>query len=186
MYNAIWGTYYHYCSTDEKPQHEMYPGGEGSWCSRQQALATYTLSSYTHDYPTLPADIAEATYPIYEDLGNIKYLESPHSSGVEMVVVCIVSSSHYPAQKNRSVPKPQHSFNAKSLTRLHIVMSTVAMVTAPDGVTGRVPGGGDLSGRWRRLIGCVGTWADTPYLSVRPSSYGPRSHKGEKNTKKSE
>ncbi|GFY53619.1 uncharacterized protein TNIN_202271 [Trichonephila inaurata madagascariensis] len=75
MYNAIWGTYYHYCSTDEKPQHEMHPGGEGSWCSRQQALATYTLSSYTHDYPTLPADIAEATYPIFEDLGRVKYLE---------------------------------------------------------------------------------------------------------------
>ncbi|XP_015179220.1 PREDICTED: uncharacterized protein LOC107067854 isoform X1 [Polistes dominula] len=75
MRNAIWGTYYHYCSTDEKPQHEMCPGGEGSWCSWQQALATDTLSSYTHDYPTLPADVAETIYPIYEDLSNVKLLE---------------------------------------------------------------------------------------------------------------
>ncbi|GFY54400.1 hypothetical protein TNIN_257651 [Trichonephila inaurata madagascariensis] len=41
----------------------------------QQALATDTLSSYTHDYPTLPADVAEAIYPIYEDLNNVKLLE---------------------------------------------------------------------------------------------------------------
>ncbi|GFY25263.1 uncharacterized protein TNCV_2483831 [Trichonephila clavipes] len=41
-----------------------------------QALATDTLSSYTHDYPTLPADVAEAIYPIYEDLSNVKLLKS--------------------------------------------------------------------------------------------------------------
>ncbi|XP_015187388.1 PREDICTED: uncharacterized protein LOC107072161 isoform X3 [Polistes dominula] len=75
MYNAIWETYYHYCSTDEKPQHEMCPGGEGSWCSWQQALATDTLSSYTYDYTTLSADVAEVIYPIYEDLSNVKLLE---------------------------------------------------------------------------------------------------------------
>lgn len=75
MYNAIWGTYYHYCSTDENPQHEMCPGGEGSWCTWQQVLATDTLSSYTHDYPALPADVAEAIYPIYENLSNVNLLE---------------------------------------------------------------------------------------------------------------
>ncbi|GFX62203.1 uncharacterized protein TNCV_3305771 [Trichonephila clavipes] len=41
----------------------------------QQALATDTLSSYTHDYPTLPADVTEAIYPMYEDLSNVKLLE---------------------------------------------------------------------------------------------------------------
>ncbi|GFY54130.1 hypothetical protein TNIN_375711 [Trichonephila inaurata madagascariensis] len=39
------------------------------------AIATNTLSSYTQDYPTLPADIAEAIYRIYEDLINVKLLE---------------------------------------------------------------------------------------------------------------
>ncbi|GFY66577.1 uncharacterized protein TNIN_498611 [Trichonephila inaurata madagascariensis] len=53
----------------------MCPGGECSWCSWQQVLATDTLSSYTHDYPTLPADVAEAIYPIYEELSNVKLLE---------------------------------------------------------------------------------------------------------------
>ncbi|GFY54751.1 uncharacterized protein TNIN_72081 [Trichonephila inaurata madagascariensis] len=52
----------------------MCPGGEGSWCSWQQVLATDT-SSYTHDYLILPADVAEAIYPIYEDLSNLKLLE---------------------------------------------------------------------------------------------------------------
>ncbi|GFU69623.1 uncharacterized protein TNCV_2503431 [Trichonephila clavipes] len=41
----------------------------------QQVLATDTLSSYIHDYPTLPADVAEAIYPIYKDLRNVKFLE---------------------------------------------------------------------------------------------------------------
>ncbi|GFX97931.1 uncharacterized protein TNCV_4905821 [Trichonephila clavipes] len=41
----------------------------------QQALATNTLSSYPQDYPTLPTDIAEALYRIYEDLINVKLLE---------------------------------------------------------------------------------------------------------------
>ncbi|GFU82085.1 uncharacterized protein TNCV_1389881 [Trichonephila clavipes] len=42
---------------------------------RQQALATNTLSSYTHDYPTLPADVAEAIYPIYKDFNIVELLE---------------------------------------------------------------------------------------------------------------
>ncbi|GFX71930.1 uncharacterized protein TNCV_1443531 [Trichonephila clavipes] len=41
----------------------------------QQALATDTLSSYTYDYPTLPADVTKVIYPIYEDLSNVKLLE---------------------------------------------------------------------------------------------------------------
>ncbi|GFY37891.1 uncharacterized protein TNIN_69531 [Trichonephila inaurata madagascariensis] len=41
----------------------------------QKALATDTLSSYTHDYPTLPADVAAAIHPIYEELNNVKLLE---------------------------------------------------------------------------------------------------------------
>ncbi|GFV38429.1 hypothetical protein TNCV_4393101 [Trichonephila clavipes] len=46
----------------------------------QQALATDTLSSYTHDYPTLPADVAEVIHQIYEDLSNVKLLERHRSS----------------------------------------------------------------------------------------------------------
>ncbi|GBP42602.1 hypothetical protein EVAR_87153_1 [Eumeta japonica] len=50
--------------------------GEGTWCCQQKALATDTLFSYTHDYATLTADVAEAIHPIYEDLNDIKLLES--------------------------------------------------------------------------------------------------------------
>ncbi|GFU66423.1 hypothetical protein TNCV_3929401 [Trichonephila clavipes] len=41
----------------------------------QQALAIDTLACFTHDYPTLPDDVVDAIYPIYEDLSNVKELE---------------------------------------------------------------------------------------------------------------
>ncbi|GFY50161.1 uncharacterized protein TNIN_81561 [Trichonephila inaurata madagascariensis] len=41
----------------------------------QQALATDTLSPYTHNYLTLPADVAEATYPVYVNRSNVTLLE---------------------------------------------------------------------------------------------------------------
>lgn len=37
MRNAIWATYYHKISTDEKPQHDKCPSGEDRWCSYQKA-----------------------------------------------------------------------------------------------------------------------------------------------------
>ncbi|GFV09078.1 uncharacterized protein TNCV_1182591 [Trichonephila clavipes] len=51
-----------------------------------QALATDTLSSYTHDYPTLPASVAEAIYPIYVDLSNVKLLERMFNEGTKSLL----------------------------------------------------------------------------------------------------
>ncbi|XP_077256710.1 uncharacterized protein LOC143894395, partial [Temnothorax americanus] len=75
MYNAIWSTYYHYCSTDENPQHEKCPNGPESWCSWQRAVAANELAAFKHDYQPFPQDVIEALYPIYTDLSNKKLLE---------------------------------------------------------------------------------------------------------------
>ena len=48
MNNAIWATYYHYCSTDENPQHDKCPSGEDSWCEWQKAASTNALQSFKH------------------------------------------------------------------------------------------------------------------------------------------
>lgn len=75
MYNAIWATYNHYCSTDKNPKHEKCPIGPESWCSWQRAAAATELENFKHDYPSLPQDVAEALHPIYTDLSNKKLLE---------------------------------------------------------------------------------------------------------------
>lgn len=74
MRKAIWATFLHKCSTDEKPQHENCPTGEDSWCSWQKASTTGTLNNYKHK-PALSADVAEAIKPIYEDLSRNNLLE---------------------------------------------------------------------------------------------------------------
>lgn len=75
MSNAIWATFYHYCSTDENQQHAKCPIGLDSWCSWQRAAAADNLSVYKHDYQPFPQEVAEALRPIYEDLSNEKLLE---------------------------------------------------------------------------------------------------------------
>lgn len=68
MKDAVWATYFHYSSTDKKPQHGNCPEGPDSWCAWQRASATNTLSSFKHDYTPLPDDVLTAMKPIYEDL----------------------------------------------------------------------------------------------------------------------
>nr|XP_022916276.1 uncharacterized protein LOC111426132 [Onthophagus taurus] len=69
MKAAIWATFLHKISTDEKPQHENCPSGEDSWCSWQRAYATNTLTGYKHK-TALPQNIQDAIRPIYEDLSR--------------------------------------------------------------------------------------------------------------------
>ncbi|XP_074098281.1 uncharacterized protein LOC141526972 [Cotesia typhae] len=70
MKSAIMATFYHYGSSDEKPNHDMCPKGEESWCSYQHAEARGELDTYSHDYSPLPSDVLKAIKPIYEDLSN--------------------------------------------------------------------------------------------------------------------
>ncbi|XP_057339915.1 uncharacterized protein LOC130677250 isoform X1 [Microplitis mediator] len=70
MKSAIMATFYHYGSSDEKPNHDMCPKGEESWCSYQRAEARGELDTFSHDYSPLPSDVLKAIKPIYEDLSN--------------------------------------------------------------------------------------------------------------------
>ena len=68
MRNAVWASLYHVASSDESPNHFMWPTGNDSWCKWQKDAATYkhTLG--------LPAAIVSLLEPIYDDLSNANLL----------------------------------------------------------------------------------------------------------------
>ncbi|XP_071572857.1 uncharacterized protein [Temnothorax nylanderi] len=75
MKKAIWATFYHYGSTDKKPEHQYCPEGSESWCKWQQAKAKGELSNFSHDYSALPKEVLNVIKPIYEDLSKDTLLE---------------------------------------------------------------------------------------------------------------
>ncbi|XP_076666346.1 uncharacterized protein LOC143367955 [Andrena cerasifolii] len=74
MKRGIWATFYHKISTDNKPQHQNCPAGNGSWCSWQKAKAENKLHEYRHN-PALTREVIEAICPIYEELSSDNLLE---------------------------------------------------------------------------------------------------------------
>ncbi|XP_026828856.1 uncharacterized protein LOC113562728, partial [Ooceraea biroi] len=75
MRKAIWATYYHKSSSDNKPQHQNCPPGEESWCKWSKAEAEGTLASFHHANPPLTDQVLEIIKPIYEDLSSDELLE---------------------------------------------------------------------------------------------------------------
>lgn len=75
MRKAIWATYYHKSSTDNKPQHQNCPPGEKSWCKWRKAEAERTLANFRHNNPPLTDKVLEIIKPIYEDLSSDELLE---------------------------------------------------------------------------------------------------------------
>jgi len=75
MRKAIWTTYHHKSSTDDKPQHQNSPPGKESWCKWRKAEAEDTLASFRHDNPPLTDEVLEVIKPIYEDLSSDELLE---------------------------------------------------------------------------------------------------------------
>jgi len=70
MKKEIWATFYHKCSTDENPQHQNCPAGEGSWCKWRQAEATSLLDQFHHEKAPLSKEVQAVVKPIYEDLSK--------------------------------------------------------------------------------------------------------------------
>lgn len=66
MQNAVMAIWYHTKSTDENPDHDFCPPGEGSWCGFQRDVARGT-SDYTHESP-IPEAVADAIFPTFEAL----------------------------------------------------------------------------------------------------------------------
>ncbi|XP_062518896.1 uncharacterized protein LOC134194016 [Corticium candelabrum] len=69
MKKAIWATYYHRSSTDEKPQHHFCPDGEDTWCKYNKDASTYTH----HD--VIPHPISDLIKPAYEELTKDELLK---------------------------------------------------------------------------------------------------------------
>lgn len=74
MRKAIWSTYYHKCSIDEKPQHTYCPTGEESWCAWHRTEAAGTVKDFIHEIHR-SAKLFRKIRPIYEDLSKDDLLE---------------------------------------------------------------------------------------------------------------
>lgn len=73
MHTAVWATYYHVTSTDEKPNHSFCPHGPYSWCKYNAAIAKNEpppKSRYN-----LPYAVSNALRPVYERLSDKKLLQ---------------------------------------------------------------------------------------------------------------
>ena len=72
MRDAVWATFYHATSTDEKPQHDRCPVGADSWCFYQKALATGQTSGphRTNVGTPLSVDVAKPVKEVYERLSH--------------------------------------------------------------------------------------------------------------------
>ena len=69
MKKEICATFYHKCSTNDKPQHGNCPPGRNSWCKWRQAEALNELHEYQHP-PPLCAAVQNLLLPIYKDLSS--------------------------------------------------------------------------------------------------------------------
>lgn len=74
MKNAIWSTFYHKISTDDKPQHKHCPVGADSWCKYRLAESNGTLEDYKHP-PALDEEIQPFLKEIYTDLTSDDLLQ---------------------------------------------------------------------------------------------------------------
>ncbi|XP_034256368.1 uncharacterized protein LOC117654216 [Thrips palmi] len=70
--NAVWATFYHYRSTDAKPQHHLCPKGESSWCKYNK---TQALKQQFKHKASLPEAVMDAIKPVYVDLTKDELLQ---------------------------------------------------------------------------------------------------------------
>lgn len=74
MRTAIWATFFHKFSTDEKPNHDNCPEEADSWCAYRVAEATGELDTFKHP-PALDDQIQPLLKKVYEDLTTEDLLE---------------------------------------------------------------------------------------------------------------
>ncbi|KZC14778.1 hypothetical protein WN55_07101 [Dufourea novaeangliae] len=61
MKKAMWATFLHKCSTNDKSQHMYCPEGENSWCKwRTVEIATYLATSIFNEGYTLVMKVMES------------------------------------------------------------------------------------------------------------------------------
>ena len=67
MKKAVWATYFHKYSTDDKPNHGLCPKGSTSWCGYQRSVTAGI--DYEHKH-SLPPAILDRIKPIYKKLAD--------------------------------------------------------------------------------------------------------------------
>ncbi|KAJ4427574.1 hypothetical protein ANN_25222, partial [Periplaneta americana] len=65
MTSAVWASFLHKASTDDRPQHQLCPKGPDSWCGFQKAAASGEAYHHKH---SLPNAVLETIKPVYKDL----------------------------------------------------------------------------------------------------------------------
>ena len=72
MYDAVWASFNHASSTDEKPQHDRCPVGADNWCFYQKALATGQKPGPHHVnvHTALSAEVASHVKDVYTRLSD--------------------------------------------------------------------------------------------------------------------
>lgn len=63
MKKAVWATFFHKLSTDDKPQHYLCPQTEDTWCK-------YVKNKGKYKHHGLPEELMLLIKPIYRDLGH--------------------------------------------------------------------------------------------------------------------
>lgn len=71
MRQAVWATWAHYSSTDDKPMHWFCPTGSNSWCKYNIAQLNKTPFQHVN---SIPKAVSEAIKPVYKDLSHLKLL----------------------------------------------------------------------------------------------------------------
>lgn len=71
MKKAVWATFLHKASSDEKPQHQLCPKGEETWCKYNRSQLD---GSEYHHANSLPLAVVEAIKPTYKDLAKPELL----------------------------------------------------------------------------------------------------------------
>lgn len=72
MKKAIWATYFHKLSSDEKPQHQLCPTQSETWCKYNKAQQKG--EKYTHKH-SLPEAVMDVVKPIFKDLSDVNLLK---------------------------------------------------------------------------------------------------------------
>ena len=77
MHDAVWASFYHASSTDEKPQHDRCPVGADSWCFYQKALATGQKPGphRVEVHTALSPEVASHVKEVYTRLSDKSLLE---------------------------------------------------------------------------------------------------------------
>ncbi|KAL8558235.1 hypothetical protein ACOMHN_040934 [Nucella lapillus] len=77
MENAIWGTVFHCCSTDDDPHHQRCQKGKNSWCFYQRAIASEITPPKHEDNigTSLNIGVFRAIVPVYKKLADPELLK---------------------------------------------------------------------------------------------------------------